>query len=329
MANDTIFSPSTALNQAGGSSGTSGSGGLSRVSGLSGVSTSPADQSSFPPATPAVAQPATAAPLHAAQPAYTGPAARPAGFVRTPGPKLPSIPASAPESSNLGRYITIGVIVVLVLLLIYQIASKAGLRSQVKTLENENKALKTQLAAKPSPVSTPAPAAPAANTTPNGTLNLITYPILYREQDFQKIAQTISVGTDTAITSVIIQGTTGKGTSGQLAIYEAASPKSLSNSKALVKQAFAPEKMVTNQPFVIDFKKAVTLKAGVNYVLVLETTKKDTEAFVAYRSATTTAPGVMSVFSRTLSPSGSIVSQDFSWQELPGYDLYFLLRSDQ
>ncbi len=81
-------------------------------------------------------------PTHTPHPATsqrptTGPSSsRPTGFVRSPLNQSSSgiLSGQEPESSNIGRFISIGVIVILVLLLIYQIASKAGLRGQVRSL---------------------------------------------------------------------------------------------------------------------------------------------------------------------------------------------------
>lgn len=270
----------------------------------------------------------------------TASSTRPAGFVHTPTAKLPSFSSTqhVPEGSNLGRFISIGVIVLLVILLIYQVASKGGLRSQVRTLESEKASLTTQVTALQQEVdrlktTAPAVTAAAATTTQPATtvvqgqpLTLFTYPVLYRENQYQKIAQTISVTTASKISGVYLRGTAGAGSAGQVAIYESPNMGNLDAGRAIAKQAFDTGKIPLNQSFSVQFQKPVDLKAGVGYVLVVETTKKDAQALVGYRSAVATAPGSMWVYSRKLTESGEVLAANFSWQEIPGYDLFFELR---
>lgn len=251
-------------------------------------------------------------------------ASRSTGFVRTPATPLPTFSAQhEPESSNMGRYVTIGTIAVLVILLIFQVISKSRLRSQVETLEAQNTALSQQVAL--TPTVTP-PALTNLEGAQAGSLQLITYPILYREKQYQKIAQTISVTTDTKIAGISLRGTPGEGSAGQVAIYEAVTPSQINTRKDLVKQSFDTSKLTLDPSFFVEFKRAVELKAGVGYTVVVETTNRNTVANIAYRLATSTAPGTMWVYSRKLSDTGEVLSQDFTWQEISGYDLFFELR---
>ena len=265
----------------------------------------------------------------------TSSSTRPAGFVRTPSSALPSFSTKLePEGSSLGRYITIGAIVILVILLIFQIASKGGLRGQIRVLESDNKelteqvaSLQAELARTPTaPTSNaPAPGSTTGSTT-TGTLSLMTYPVLFRENNFQKIAQTISVSSNAKIGGVYLRGVAGKGSAGQVAIYESPNFGRLANTKPLVKRSFDTSKIPADQPFSVKFDKPIELKTGVGYLLVVETTKKDASAEIAYRSATSSAPGTMWVYSRKLAEAGTVLSSEFSWQEIPGYDLFFELR---
>lgn len=272
-----------------------------------------------------------------------GGSTRPTGFARTPTAHQPSAFSSQhqPETSSLGRYISIGIIIVLVILLIYQVATKGGLRNQVRTLESENETLITKTAElqkevdrlsaiQPDPATTTQqPAAttqPATATGDGGTLTLYTYPILYRENTYQKIAQTISVTTTAKISGVHLRGAAGTGSAGQVAIYESPNLGRLNDTQPLVRQSFDTSKIPVNQAFAVQFQKPIELKASVGYLLVVETTRQDAQAQIAYRSATTTAPGTMWVYSRKLSENEQVISADFSWQEIPGFDLFFELR---
>ena len=264
----------------------------------------------------------------------TSASTRPAGFVRTPSSALPSFSTKLePEGSSLGRYITFGVIGILVILLIFQIASKGGLRGQVRVLESDNKeltdqvtSLQAELARTPTAPASSVPATNTSGTPAMGSLALITYPVLFRENNFQKIAQTISVSSNAKIDGVYLRGVAGKGSAGQVAIYESPNFGRLASTKPLVKRSFDTSKIPADQPFSVKFDKPIELKTGVGYLLVVETTKKDASAEIAYRSATSSAPGSMWVYSRKLAEAGTVLSSEFSWQEIPGYDLFFELR---
>lgn len=260
------------------------------------------------------------------------PTPRPTGFVRTPAAPLPSFSAQhEPESSNIGRYVTIGVIGVLIILLVFQVVSKSRLRRQVQTLEEQNTALSQQASVTPT-------TAPTATTTPTeirvvtpttsdtNVLQLLTYPVLYREKQYQKIAQTIGVTTNAKISGVSLRGIAGQGSAGQVAIYEGSTPAQINTRKDIVKQSFDPAQLSLTTGYLVQFKRDIELKAGVAYVLVIETTNRDTQAQIAYRAAAATAPGGMWVNSRKLSATGDVLEQDFTWQEIPGYDLFFELR---
>lgn len=277
---------------------------------------------------------------HQTTPRVSG-STRPTGFVRTPTAAQPSAFSSQhqPEASSLSRYVSIGIIILLVILLIYQVATKGGLRNQVRTLESENETLTTKTAelqkevdrlsaVQPVPGTTtqqPATTQPAT-AVDGGTLTLYTYPILYRENMYQKIAQTISVTTTAKISGVHLRGAAGTGSAGQVTIYESPNLGRLNDTQPLIKQSFDTSKIPVNQAFAVQFQKPLELKAGVDYLLVVETTKPDAQAQIAYRSATTTAPGTMWVYTRKLAENEQVLSADFSWQEIPGYDLFFELR---
>ncbi len=261
---------------------------------------------------------------------------RPTGFVRSPLNQSSSgiLSGQEPESSNIGRFISIGVIVILVLLLIYQIASKAGLRGQVRSLEAENASLASQVESlqqnntqSTSGAATITPS-PAVSESPTA-LSLLTYPVLYRENAYQKIAQTISVTSAAKVSGVLLRGNAGKGSAGQVAIYESPNLGRLDDAKPLAKRAFDTSKIPSGQTFSVKFQKPIELKTGVGYLLVIETTKKDAEAQIGYRAATSTAPGSMWVYTRKISDSGQVITNDFSWQEIPGYDLFFELRGEE
>lgn len=262
-------------------------------------------------------------------------ATRPQGFVHTPTAALPTFSTKhVPESSQMGRYISFGVIALLVLLLIFQLISKSSLRRQVRSLESQNATLTERVTSLQQQLETGAPTTPPGTTsTPpivnpstSPTLSLFTYPILFRENNFQKIAQTISVATTANISGVVLRGLAGSGSAGQVSIYESPNFGRLDSTKPIVKRSFDTSKIPADQPFSVQFQKPIELRSGVGYLLVVETTNKNASADIAYRTATPTAPGTMWVYSRRLSEAGSVLSNDFSWQELPGYDLFFELR---
>ncbi len=267
---------------------------------------------------------------------------RPTGFAHTPAAKLPSFTTQhPPEGSNIGRYISIVAIILLVILLMYQVISKGGMRSQIHKLESEKAALSTQvaqlqkevenlqLAARQTPATTSNPGSttqPVQTTNPPGTLSLLSYPVLYRENNYQKIAQTVSVTSTAQVSGVFLRGRAGKGSSGQLTLYENPDLGRLGEAKVVGRRSFDTGKIPADQNFLVQFQSPVELRANTRYVLVVETTKKDAEGMIAYRASTPTAPGTMWVYSRSLAESGAVLSQDFTWQEIPGFDLFFELR---
>ena len=260
---------------------------------------------------------------------------RPQGFAHTPSAKLPSFTSvkHEPESSALGRYISYGVIGILIILLIFQVASKGGLRTQVRTLQAENDQLTDQVAQLQATVAnqeTTTKPTDAMTTTSNSPATVLqTYPIQYRENQYQKIGQTISTTTTAKISGVTLRGIPGSGSAGQLALFKKPNTGALDSGRALVTQSFDTSTIPSDSTFFVEFKKPVTLEAGTQYFLVVATTKKDARAEIGYQNAIATAPGTMWVYSRRLTEAGEVLSNNFSWQEVPGYDLFFQLQGGQ
>lgn len=251
----------------------------------------------------------------------------------TPLPKFPTSKPYVAEPSHLGRYITYGVIGLLVVLLVFQIISKSSLRRQVSSLESQIETLNERAATLQRQIvaqdGNPTPAViPGTTEIPQPeTLTLITYPVMYREGDYQKIAQTIQVTSANSIGSVVLRGVAGEGDDGQVAIYESDDFYNLDDEKPIANESFDTGAIPAGQPFSVEFSRGVDLEPGKRYILVVETTNRNASADIGYRTATSTAPGTMWVRSRRLSESGEVLSNEFSWQEMPGYDLFFELHA--
>lgn len=251
----------------------------------------------------------------------------------TPLPKFPTSKPYVPEPSHLGRYISYGVIALLVVLLIFQIISKSSLRRQVSSLEsqietlNERAAtLQRQLASQDGTAAVAVIPGTTEVAQPE-TLALITYPVMHREGDFQKIAQTIQVTSASTVGNVVLRGVAGEGDDGQVAIYKSDDFYNLDDQRPIASESFDTGAIPAGQPFTVEFSRGVDLEQGKRYILVVETTNRNASADIGYRTATPTAPGTMWVRSRRVSEAGEVLSNGFSWQEMPGYDLFFELHA--
>jgi hypothetical protein len=250
-----------------------------------------------------------------------------------------------PQSSKVGTYVSIGAIVVLIILLIFQIISKNNISAQLRQANKDNDALsarvaelETQISAsttnttQSSSDSSTQPINDSSNSLWSATPGSSTqnfYTVRYHNNVRQQIGQFLLIGSDTNIDLVYLRGNGGTGENAELAIFNIDDPNLLTEStRPLATKLFDASKVPSDgQQFALKLDKPIKLEGGKRYLFAIRPSNSSAQVSIGFTQSDTIG-GSAWIHSIARDSVGNALSDKPAWHHLPSADMQISVGSN-